>query len=173
MGLYISSHLMVQCSSLYRLNKFYLNYLIMKNQINNHLLVIFLTLIQGCTSENFQEELGGNICQSCQTTENYNKVRGIIREIAIGDNQSGGSYSFFYHKQYANDQPFKLYVITTKENDLLVPCEILSDDFKLDSLAVIFSGSKTDCCNVLTHTNWRASFGCMTAITSIETISDN
>lgn len=135
-------------------------------------ITVTILFTQGCNPEEFQEEIVENICKSCQTTEHYNNEMGVIREIVIGANQPGGSYNFFYHNQYTNDRPYKLYVITTNDNDVVVPCVPLSDDFKIGSLAVVFSGSKMDCCNVLTHTNWRASFGCMIDITSLDKVNN-
>jgi len=138
----------------------------------NFMAIIFIVGI-GCNPDEFQEKTIENICSKCPYTIRYNEEIGVIREILIGANQPGGSYNFFYHDQYTEERPYKLYGITTKDNDFLVPCEPLSEDFKSDGLTINFSGSKSECCNVLTHTNWRAGFGCMIEITSISTMTYN
>ena len=142
------------------------------------LLVAFFIIAfsAGCQEVDDKEENKGlsleYFCDNYQVVERYHGNIGVVREIIIGDNKIEGSYVFRFHDQFTKKRPQKLYIILAENNDVLVPSEHLPDNLKLDSVEVKFSGKKSDCCNVLTHTNWRVGFGCMTEITFIEILND-
>lgn len=151
----------------------------MKKQINS-ILISFFLLSASCAQEETTtvcdkvctKKCSSSLCENIQITTKFDNEAGVIKEIVIGDNPGGISHDLLLDGNYHQNRPFKLYLITTVTNELLVPCEPIAENLMIDSLAVYFTGNKTDCCNVLTQPNIRTSYGCMIDIISIKPKTD-
>lgn len=137
------------------------------------LVILFIVMINtGCEKDESHIECLEVTCEDEETKEIYSNESGVIRELVIGHNPNGESYDFIPENPSGKVEPYSLFVILAKDNELLIPCQNLLGSFMDDSMAVTFSGTRIACCNLLTQPNVRTSFGCKFEITSIELLSD-
>lgn len=98
-------------------------------------------------------------CEDESVSKVYTSTDGLIRKVVIGPDAEGKILDTFY-------------VIQDYEQNILVPCNKLTNEFQKDSLKIQFSGNEMSCCNLITQPHYRVSYGCKFEITSIKVLEN-
>lgn len=138
----------------------------MKKIISSLFIIQIVIFIIGC------EKKQSNTLPECS----YNGVNEEFTEVfneKLGKVVLNHNYTDYEGNQHS------VYAITIALKDLnsntwipykdstLVPCN-LPDNFKENNLLVVFSGNKSNCCDILTHPQLRTSYGCKLELTDIK-----
>lgn len=121
-------------------------------------LIILPFLFISCQEEEVSYQSTCEVtCEDESVTKVYTSTDGLIRKVVIGPDSEGDILNTFY-------------VIQDYENNILVPCNKLANEYQKDSLKIQFSGNEMSCCNLITQPHYRVSYGCKFEITSIKVL---
>ena len=137
--------------------------------------LFFILFIQGSCESESEEKINlkscNNTCANEMTIENIENDTGKIfinNRYVTNDGDTNSVFGITVNQKDFKTDTFTLF--PENERKILVPCN-LPDEFNTDNLLILFSGKKKSCCNELTQTNWRISYGCKLELTKIRKIS--